>query len=158
MVLKTSTKAAIGATAIFGTIAVFGYMYYTGKLDCFFETRDQGKLNDKRKRKKRASTSPSASLEEIPEPSSRITVDKSTNNIPSVKNPDPIVLPSKSKKSEPKAVSSKKPSRLIDLPVDEIMKLPPDQREQVFYAILIEGENLLNKGNVKSFSNFCFRE
>jgi hypothetical protein len=154
MVLKTSTKAALGASAIFGTIAAFGYMYYTGKLDCFFETRVQEKSNDKKKKKKRTSTLPSVSLEEIPESSSRISVDKSTNNnnIPAVKNPDPIVLPSKSKKSEPKAISLKKPSRLIDLPVDEIMKLPPEQREQVFYAILIEGENLLNKGNIKSFS------
>lgn len=152
MVLKTSTKAALGATAIFSTIAAFGYMYYTGKLDCFFGSRIEEKSNDKKKRKKKPTPSSSVSMEEIPELSPRTAVDK-PSDCPPVNNSDSNVLVSKSKKSESKALPSRKPSRLIDLPVEEIMKLPPEQREQVFYAILIEGENLLNKGKNQIFGN-----
>jgi hypothetical protein len=145
MVLKISTKTALGATAIFGTIAAFGYMYYTGKLNHLFETHNVEGSFEKKKKKKKPSSS-SVSVEEIHDSSPQVVSNSSTQPL-SGNSFNPVVANTKSQKIESKSTLTKKSTRLIDLPVEEIMKLPPEQREQVFYAILIEGENLLNKGN-----------
>lgn len=122
--MKTVTSVALG-TVVIGTLATLGYLYYTGRLDQYFELNEPVFAEEKKKRKKKQ---PSVVIEEV--------TDASPSNAP--------VVEVSSKPQAQAAPLKKKLNRLIDLELSDIMKLSAEQKEQLFYALLVEGENLVN--------------
>lgn len=131
--MKTGTSVALG-TVFIGALATFGYLYYTGKLNQYFD--EPVAMEEKNKRKKKQ---PSVVIEEVADASPAPVAAKESSPQKSPIAANPISPP------PTKAAVKKKPTRLIDLELDEIIKLSAEQKEQLFYALLVEGENLVNQ-------------
>ena len=140
--MKTSTSIALGSVVV-GALATMGYLYYTGKLDEYFVPGGEETPEDKKEERKRKKKQPST-----------VAIEEVTDASPSIVLAAPVAS---SSKPVPSAANKKKPARLIDLELEDIVKLPADQKEQVFYALLVEGENLVNQKKEDKAVDYFFK-
>ena len=121
--MRNEVSIVLG-TAIIGAAMAIGYFYYTQKLPNLFKKEQEDIMaKDKKEIKRKAKKKTTVSVEEVPDQS-----------------------PPEKKAEISKKGPENPASRLIDRPVEEILRLNPEQKEQIFYGMLVEGENLISQG------------